>query len=191
MAILGIDEVGRGCLAGPLVVGAVLLDDDIPDLKLKDSKLLSAKQRQDLLSQIKRVALAYGLGWASSQEIDKLGLTDATKLAAHRAVEHIKIGYDKIIIDGTINLFKDDPLSQTLIKADNLIPAVSAASILAKCARDGYMHGLVKQYPEYGFDKHVGYATRDHLAALKLNGPCAIHRLSFKPVADLVRAVTV
>jgi ribonuclease HII len=180
---VGIDEVGRGCLAGPLVIGAVILAEDIPGLK--DSKLLSRTQREKLLVEINLWSEAYALGWVSASEIDKLGLTRATTLAIERALKDINVDYDEIIIDGSVNFLKDNPKVKTLIKADNLIPAVAAASILAKCARDNYMSEQAIIYPHYGFDKHVGYGTKAHLESLKTYGIYELHRLSFKPFTAL------
>jgi ribonuclease HII len=183
MVILGIDEVGRGCLAGPMVLGAVILD--VPISGLKDSKLLSKTTRKRLEAEIKLMATAYGLGWVSAKEIDDLGLTRATTLAINRAIEQIDADYDQIIIDGSVNFLPDNPKAITMIKADNLVPAASAASILAKCARDEYMAEVSKTYPHYGFDKHVGYGTKQHLDSLKAHGACELHRLSFKPLNSL------
>lgn len=184
MVTLGIDEVGRGCLAGPLVIGAVVLDQAIPGLK--DSKLLTKLQRKSLVQEIKLWAKDYSLGWVTAKEVDKLGLTKATALAVNRAMADLTANYDEIITDGNINFLPENPKSRTLIKADNLIPAVSAASILAKVARDNYMINIARTYPDYGFDKHVGYGTKYHLKQLELCGPCELHRRSFKPLSDRV-----
>ncbi|HET8991610.1 MAG TPA: ribonuclease HII [Candidatus Saccharimonadales bacterium] len=178
MITLGIDEVGRGCLAGPLVVGAVVLTQPIKGLK--DSKLLSKVQRQRLVPEIKLLSEGYALGWVSASEIDNLGLTKATELAIERALVEIKVDYDEIVIDGNYNFLKDNPKSRSLIKADNLVPAVSAASVLAKCARDQYMREQARIFPEYGFDKHVGYGTAYHIEKLQLLGLSSLHRRTFK-----------
>lgn len=182
--VVGIDEVGRGCWAGPLVAGAVLLDE--PIVGLQDSKVLNRLCRVTLAEHIHEKARAVGLGWVSPVEVDENGLTVAVSLAMQRAVDAVTIEYDQIIIDGNYNFLKGNPKAVTLVKADALVPAVSAASIVAKVARDEYMAEAAKRYPEYGFEKHVGYGTALHLASLKLHGTCALHRLSYKPIQALL-----
>lgn len=177
--LIGIDEVGRGCWAGPLVVGAVILDKNIPGLT--DSKCLNVKMREQLAGEIKKKAKHVSLGWVSSKEVDSLGLTNATKLGINRAIKDIK-NYEQIIIDGNINYLPNNPKAISLIKADLHIPAVSAASIVAKVARDEYMKKLSSAFPEYGFDKHVGYGTKLHKVALLNHGITTHHRKSFKPI---------
>ncbi|MBQ3261186.1 ribonuclease HII [Candidatus Saccharibacteria bacterium] len=221
-AILGIDEVGRGPWAGPLVVGACILGPAIekPSFSeqpsnskrvnsqeqsyvqgqpsksnwidsLTDSKKLSPKRRETLASQIYKHASAVGLGWVSSRELDQIGLSKALSLATRRAIYEIKlkqVPFSEIIIDGTLNFLKDTPLSNyvtTLKKADLLIKEVSAASIVAKVARDHYMASLAESYPNYGFENHVGYGTAAHRAALENFGPCPEHRFSFAPIAKI------
>lgn len=192
MNIVGIDEVGRGCWAGPLVAGAVLLhpdfvaDDPLRIWKLGDSKKLSKKQRELADTHIRGEALAYGLGWVSPEEVDNLGLTQAVRLAMQRAVEQIKHAYEQIIIDGDYNFLHGNPLASTLVKADSLIPSVSAASIIAKVARDNYMEQLALEHPEYGFEKHVGYGTKLHRDALERLGATQYHRMSYKPIRKIV-----
>lgn len=181
---LGIDEVGRGPWAGPMVVGAVVLGDAKIE-GLNDSKKLSAKKREKLAYEIKEKALAVATGWVSAGEIDEIGLSEALKLATRRAVAKIDIEYSKIVIDGTIKLINDDRVV-TLPKADSLIPAVSAASIVAKVARDMYMFKLGEKYPDYGFEDHVGYGTAKHKIALDKFGATNEHRRSFKPVAKVL-----
>jgi ribonuclease HII len=178
--ILGVDEVGRGCLAGPVVAGAVILD--VPIAGLKDSKKLSELQRQKLNAEIGLSALSIGIGWASPKEIDALGLTAGVRLAMQRAISKITDAYDKIIIDGNYNFFPDNPKVSVMIRADDLVPVVSAASIVAKVARDNYMCEQSLIYPAYAFDKHVGYGTKFHLEMLKAHGVCELHRLSCSPV---------
>lgn len=178
--IVGIDEVGRGAWAGPLAVGAVILGDNIDGLT--DSKKLTKNRRQQLDLEIRQKALAVGIGWVSAKRIDKIGLSQALKLAARRAMYHIKNNYDEIIIDGTAALI-DDPKVTLIKKADLLIPCVSAASIVAKVARDNYMVQLGKVFPEYSFSKHVGYGTLTHKAAIKRHGISSVHRLSFAPLS--------
>jgi ribonuclease HII len=183
MITAGMDEVGRGCWAGPLVAGAVVLRTPIAGLK--DSKKLSKKQRELLSEQIHKRALASGLGWVWPAELDKIGLTAAVKLAMERALEQITQEYDELIIDGNLNFFPDDLRAKAVIKADDSVPAVSAASIIAKVARDNYMAEISGKYPDYGFDKHVGYGTALHLERLKLHGISDQHRRSFKPIQRL------
>ena len=197
-AILGIDEVGRGPWAGPLVIGAVILPKENQDWQndLTDSKKLTAKKREQLAEIILRESPATALGWVSARELDATGLSDSLKLATRRAVRQIKgtsTPFSEIIIDGTINFLSGTTLEKyvtTLKKADFLIKEVSAASIIAKVARDNYMKELAKIYPEYGFEKHVGYGTALHKAALEKYGPTPEHRTSFKPVGKLAKNTT-
>jgi ribonuclease HII len=185
MITVGIDEVGRGCWAGPLVAGAVVLAEPITGLK--DSKKLTKSQRENLAEIIKSRAGAMGLGWVQPAEIDDIGLTAAVQLAMTRALGEIIIKYDEIIIDGNMNFLQSEPKARTIVKADDSVPAVSAASIVAKVARDNYMAEIAEQYPDYGFDVHVGYGTVLHLEQLKLHGVSEQHRRSFKPVAALLQ----
>ena len=191
MAILGIDEVGRGPWAGPLVVGACVLGDAQID-GLTDSKKLTAKKREALAPIIREKATV-GLGWVSAAELDKIGMTAALCKACRAAVKQIHVPFHEIIIDGTINFLRDTPLAshvQVLTKADLLIPEVSAASIVAKVARDDYMRKIAEKYPGYGFEKHVGYGTAAHRRALEELGACPEHRKSFKPIAELLGRAT-
>lgn len=195
--LMGLDEVGRGPLAGPLTIGAVILGTDFQSLpeynELRDSKKLTAAKRNQLAKVIRDHAPAYGLGWVKSVDIDRLSLGPALRLAARRAVNQALAKESaprptQITIDGTINLLAGtsyESITTTLKKADDLIKEVSAASIIAKVARDYYMTELAKRYPEYGFDTHMGYGTTAHLAALRKYGPCLEHRRSFRPVAEL------
>lgn len=182
--IVGIDEVGRGCLAGPLCVAAVALGEHTIE-GLTDSKMLTRKRRETLSAQIKQQANAIGIGWISAKLIDEIGMSAALKRAATIAVGHIHTPYEQIIIDGTIKLV-DDPRVVTLKKADLLIPTVSAASIIAKVARDAYMHRIHDLFGDYGFIDHVGYGTAKHLAALRAHGPSPVHRLSFAPLTPKI-----
>jgi ribonuclease HII len=185
MITVGIDEVGRGCWAGPLVAGAVILGESIAGLK--DSKKLSKLQREKLAKVIHQKAQAIGLGWVSAKEVDALGLTESVRLAMERALKQISIGFDEIIIDGNLNFFPDDVRAKAVIKADDSVPAVSAASIAAKVARDNYMADEAhKEFPNYEFDRHVGYGTALHLAKLTEFGVCDIHRLSYKPIQKIM-----
>lgn len=178
--IVGIDEVGRGCIAGPLVAGAVLFDR--PMRGLRDSKKLTRDQRVLFDAKIRKRAVAYGLGWVMPEELDEVGLTQAVRLAMERALAAIEHDYERVIIDGNYNFLKHLPKTETLIKADDLIPAVSAASILAKVARDNWMIAAHDEYPGYGFNAHVGYCTAAHRAAVAKLGVCKLHRRSFEPV---------
>lgn len=187
MKIVGVDEVGRGCWAGPLVAGAVLLEGPIKGLR--DSKKLTKLQREKLDVQIRKRAVAFGLGWVTPTELDAVGLTQAVRLAMQRAVAELTVEYDQLIIDGNYNFLAEDLKATCLIKADDVIPAVSAASILAKVARDRYMIEAAEKYPGYGFESHVGYGTSAHDSALKLLGTCDLHRQSFAPIQSLLTAI--
>lgn len=180
MQVVGIDEVGRGCWAGPLVAGAVVLHRPIPGLK--DSKKLTKKERDRLSVLIYEQALATGLGWVWPADIDTLGITTAVKRAMAAALEQIRIGYDEVIIDGHINYLPEVVGSRAVIRADDLFPTVSAASIIAKVARDAYMAEQALLYPQYGFEKHVGYGTAQHIAMLSRHGVTDLHRKSYKPI---------
>ena len=194
MAILGIDEVGRGPLAGPLVVGAVILPEDEKEwfAGLKDSKKLSVKKREELNSLILRDATATGLGWVSVKELDEVGIAEALRLATKRAVKSIQQlnqPFSQIVIDGKVNFLKGTALEEfvsTMPKADDLIREVSAASIIAKVARDQYMVELADKYSQYGFETHVGYGTAKHLAAIRKYGVTPEHRKSFEPIKSMV-----
>lgn len=195
--ILGIDEVGRGPYAGPLVIGACILGDWQNSEnaewieKLTDSKKLSAKRREELYVLIKEKALATATGWVSSTEIDEVGLSEALRLATRRAVEQIqktRVPFSEIIIDGTMNFLVGTKLEKyvsTLKKGDFLVKEISAASILAKVERDKYMAELDAIYPEYGFGKHVGYGTAAHQKAMEEFGLTPEHRRSFSPVREI------
>lgn len=180
--MIGIDEVGRGCWAGPLLVVAYRQRAALPPT-LTDSKLLTKLRRSSLISDITSAGEA-GEGWVAAHEIDELGLAAAMRLAVKRALMVIDARVnEQIIMDGTVNYCDPTFVSvQTVIKADQTHPAVSAASVYAKVRRDDYMSKLAEEYPEYGFEKHVGYGTKFHQEQLALHGPCQHHRKSFKPV---------
>ncbi len=181
--IVGIDEVGRGPWAGPLVMGAVVLGCEIDGLT--DSKKLSKKRREELNDEILESAQAVGLGWVSAEEIDELGLSMALTECCKRALQQIKVSYHEIIIDGTVNFLKETGKGSyvTLMKkADLLVPSVSAASIVAKVARDRFMEEQDILYPNYGFNSHAGYGTAAHRAAIEKYGVTPLHRLSFAPL---------
>lgn len=182
--IVGIDEVGRGCWAGPVVAGAVLLEK--PMRGLRDSKKLTREQREVCDKRIRKTARAIGIGWVWVEELDQIGMTKAVQLAMQRALAQIDLPYNELIIDGNYNYLKDVPSSRALVKADDKIPAVSAASIVAKVARDAYMREIAQKHPHYGFESHVGYGTKAHRDALALYGICELHRRSFEPIQQLV-----
>lgn len=185
--IVGIDEVGRGPWAGPLVFGAVVLGGVQID-GLTDSKKLTKKRREILDKEIRAKADAYALGWVSADELDEVGMSKACELACRRALEQITVPYSEIIIDGTVNFLKDTgkgPYVTTMKQADLLVPSVSAASILAKVARDTFMEEQDVLYPGYGFASHVGYGTKKHANALKQFGITPLHRRSFAPIAAI------
>ena len=193
MRIVGIDEVGRGCLAGPVVAGAVLLDTKatrlLQKIHLTDSKKMTQKQREVAYDFIIEHAIGYGIGWVFPSEVDQSGLTQAVANAMLQALDAIQLDYDRVIIDGNYNYLPTNSKAETMIKADLSELSVSAASVIAKVARDRYMAEQAEMYPEYGFEKHVGYGTKVHLEALQRYGPSAIHRLSVKPVAVLREVV--
>ncbi len=177
----GVDEVGRGPLAGPVVAGAVILQVQRPIEGLKDSKRLSEKRREQLCGQIRQHALAYALGRAEVEEIDRLNILQATMLAMRRAVDALPVRPRVVYVDGN----RLPPLTMpavAVVGGDDRVPPISAGSIIAKTARDAEMSELARQYPGYGFERHKGYATRQHLEALARLGPSAAHRASFAPV---------
>lgn len=183
--ILGIDEVGRGPWAGPLVIGAVVLGGATID-GLTDSKKLTKKRRKELDVVIREQASGYGLGWVHADEIDRIGLSAALKQATIRAVEQIRTPYHGIIIDGTINFLAETTKARyvtTMKKADLLVPSVSAASIIAKVARDTYMAAQDEKWEGYHFASHVGYGTAAHRQAIERYGVTPLHRLSVAPLA--------
>lgn len=183
--ICGVDEAGRGPLAGPVCAAAVILDASRPIDGLADSKKLSERQRDLLAPLIRERALAWCVAYASVEEIDELNILQATLLAMRRAVEGLQIRPARMLVDGLYCPQVDIP-GEAIVKGDSKVAAISAASILAKTARDELMVVLHRQYPHYGFDGHKGYPTAAHLAALREHGVSAVHRRSFKPVRDLL-----
>jgi len=179
--LAGVDEVGRGPLAGAVVTAAVILDPDNPVIGLGDSKKLTEKKRQQLSIEIKQKALSYCIARAEHEEIDQLNIFHATLLAMKRAVEGLSVQPDKVLVDGKFCPDIELPCD-AIIKGDSKVAAISAASILAKVARDNEMIMLDSVYPGYGFAKHKGYPTKFHIEALKISGITPIHRKSFKPV---------
>jgi len=180
-AIAGVDEAGRGPLAGAVYAAAVILAPERPIEGLADSKVLKAERRESLAARIKADALAWCVAYATVQEIDTMNILRATLLAMQRAVQGLAPAPQLALVDGN----QAPRLScavQTIVKGDATVPAISAASILAKTARDADLMRLHAQYPEYGFDSHKGYGTRQHLDALRRHGPCPEHRRSFAPI---------
>jgi ribonuclease HII len=186
--IAGVDEAGRGPLAGPVYAAAVILDPDCPIPGLRDSKVLSAAQRERLAAQIRAHALAWAVAAADVAEIDALNILQATLLAMRRAVEALDTAPTEALIDGNRVPRLACP-ARAIVKGDRDVAAISAASILAKTARDALLLGLHDLYPWYGFARNKGYGTKEHLAALERHGPCPEHRLSFAPVAQMRIAV--
>ena len=182
----GVDEAGRGPLAGPVVAAAVILDDLQPIAGLDDSKKLSAKRREQLFDEIRARALCFSIAEATVQEIDALNILQATLLAMKRAVEGLRLKPQMVLVDGN-RLPTLDILAEAIVQGDALVPAISAASILAKVHRDRLCEQMHQRYPAYGFDQHKGYGTAQHLAALQAHGPADCHRMTFAPVARSVR----
>jgi len=176
--ICGVDEAGRGPLAGPVCAAAVILPEHIQLSGLTDSKKLSDKKRRELFPIIKEQAIAYGIGFASQQEIDEINILQATFLAMQRALDALEGKPELALIDG--NREKDFGLPvKTVVKGDSLSANIAAASVLAKVTRDDLMLKLAEEYPQYGFEIHKGYGTKAHYEALREHGPCPIHRMSF------------
>lgn len=184
--IAGVDEVGRGCLAGPVAAAAVILEDEVNIPLLRDSKKLNKKQRDKVQLQIKQQARHIGIGWVSATEVDEFGLSWAVKQSGIRAIQAMDIEPEFVILDGNHNYLKDtDYQSEAYIGADATESCVAAASIIAKCARDNYMELVAKAHPGYGFESHVGYGTAKHKLALAELGPSLHHRKSFAGVVQL------
>lgn len=184
--VAGVDEAGRGPLAGPVVAAAVILDELRPIHGLADSKKLSARRREALFDEIRAKALCCSIAQASVEEIDELNILQATLLAMRRAVMGLRLPPKLVLVDGN-RLPVLDIRAEAIVKGDDKVPAISAASILAKVTRDRWCLEYHPQFPQYGFDQHKGYGTADHLAALRLHGPCPQHRRTFRPVTDLLR----
>ena len=176
--ICGVDEAGRGPLAGPVYAAAVILPPHLDIPGLTDSKKLTDKKRRELFPIIQEQAVAYGIGSASEQEIDEINILQATFLAMERALSQLAVRPDLALIDG--NREKDFGIPvKTVVKGDSLSANIAAASVLAKVSRDDWMLEMAKKFPQYGFDVHKGYPTRAHYDALRTYGPCPIHRMSF------------
>ena len=181
--VAGVDEAGRGPLAGPVVAAAVILDDTQPIAGLVDSKKLSAARRERLYDQIRARALCCSVAMASVEEIDRLNILQATLLAMRRAVQGLRLKPRLVLVDGN-RLPVLDVRAEAIVQGDAKVQAISAASILAKVTRDRGLQALHDKYPHYGFDQHKGYGTAQHLEALRRWGPCPEHRRSFAPVAE-------
>ena len=182
--VAGIDEVGRGCLSGPVVAAAYMANSQAELPLVRDSKKVTASQRQKLYTQLLPAAIDYAIGLASPEEIDDINILQATKLAMRRAVTGLKIKPQLLLIDGNARIFSEIP-QQTVVKGDAKYGNIASASIIAKVTRDTVMERLHLQYPHYYFDKNKGYGTADHLKALQEHGPCPIHRFSFNGVGQL------
>jgi ribonuclease HII len=182
----GVDEAGRGPLAGPVVAAAVILDDLQPIKGLADSKVLTALRREKLYDEIRAKALCCSIAMATVEEIDSLNILQATLLAMRRAVEGLRLKPVKVLVDGN-RLPTLSILAEAIVKGDARIPSISAASILAKVHRDRWCEQFHLEYPQYGFAGHKGYGTAEHLAALREHGACPQHRRSFSPVAEVLR----
>ena len=186
--IAGVDEAGRGPLAGPVVAAAVVLDPRRPIDGLRDSKQLTAARRRELAVMIRASALAYAVAQASVAEIDRLNILQASLLAMRRAIEALKPAADLVLVDGN-RLPMIAISARAIVGGDAIEPAISAASILAKTHRDALMLRLHARYPQYGFARHFGYPTPQHLALLNELGPCAVHRRTFAPVRVLLETL--
>ena len=182
----GVDEAGRGPLMGPVVAAAVILDELNPIKGLADSKVLTALRREKLYDEIRSKALCFSIAIATAEEIDTINILQATMLAMKRAVETLRLKPNKVLVDGN-RLPTLVILSEAIVKGDSLVPAISAASILAKVYRDRWCEEFHLEYPQYGFAGHKGYGTAEHLAALREHGACPQHRRSFAPVAEVLR----
>lgn len=176
--ICGVDEAGRGPLAGPVCAATVILPEGLEIPGLNDSKKLSDKRRRELFPIIQQQAIAYGIGWASEKEIDEINILQATFLAMHRALEAMGTKADLALVDGNRDPGFSIP-TKTVVKGDSLSANIAAASVLAKVSRDTLMEELAEKYPGYGFEIHKGYGTKAHYAALEAVGPCEIHRMTF------------
>ncbi len=183
--VAGVDEAGRGPLAGPVVAAAVILDDLQPIRGLADSKTLTALRRERLFDEIRAKALCCSIAQASAEEIEQLNILQATLLAMRRAVDGLRLKPNKVLVDGN-RLPVLDVLAEAIIKGDALVPAISAASILAKVHRDRWCVEYDRQFPQYGFARHKGYGTAEHIAALRQHGPSPQHRKTFRPVTELM-----
>ncbi|MDB5848130.1 MAG: ribonuclease [Rhodoferax sp.] len=179
----GVDEAGRGPLAGPVMAAAVILDDLRPIHGLADSKKLTAARREELFDEIRAKALCCSVAHATVEEIDQFNILQATLLAMRRAVEGLRLTPLRVLVDGN-RLPTLKMMAEAIVKGDALVPAISAASILAKVTRDRWCAEIDLQYPHYGFGTHKGYGTTAHLDALRAHGACPLHRRTFSPVTE-------
>ncbi|MCK9214347.1 MAG: ribonuclease HII [Rhodoferax sp.] len=187
--IAGVDEAGRGPLAGPVLAAAVILDELHPIKGLADSKKLTERKREQLFDEIRAKSLCFSVAQASVQEIDTLNILQATLLAMRRAVEGLRLSPKLVLVDG--NRLPVLPMrAEAIVKGDALVAAISAASILAKVTRDRWCREVDAVYPAYGFARHKGYGTAAHLSALQAHGACPVHRTSFRPVTEVLQGVT-
>ena len=188
----GVDEAGRGPLAGPVVAAAVILDDRNVPSGLRDSKKLKEGDRDLLAGEIRARALAWAVAWADRAEIDAINILNATMLAMRRAIIGLRVRPDLVLVDGNRLpdlRFGDRPVEgRAIVRGDDRVPSISAASILAKTTRDAIMRERCALYPDYAFSRHKGYGTELHRERLNLHGPCAEHRRSFAPVRDLLQS---
>ena len=187
--VAGVDEAGRGPLAGPVVAAAVILDDLQPIKGLADSKTLTALRRERLFDEIRAKALCCSIAQANVEEIERLNILQATLLAMRRAVDGLRLRPNKVLVDGN-RLPTLDVMAEAIVRGDALVPAISAASILAKVHRDRWCLEYHQQFPQYGFAKHKGYGTAEHLAALRRHGATPQHRKTFRPVTELMLEVS-
>lgn len=185
LLVAGVDEAGRGPLAGPVVAAAVILDPAKPIAGLADSKKLSEAKRDQLFTLIKQSSLSWAIASASVEEIDELNILQATLLAMQRAVQGLPIRPDRVLVDGNQLPVLSIP-AQAIVKGDSKVQAISAASILAKVERDRLMYDYHKDYPDFSFHQHKGYGTPQHLAEIRQHGILEIHRKTFKPLKDML-----
>ena len=183
--VCGVDEAGRGPLAGPVFAACVILDPAFPIKGLADSKTLTEGKRNSLTLAIKAHSIAWAIGFASVREIDRLNILQASLLAMKRAIGKLQVTPARVLVDGNHSPRLKFPVT-TIVRGDSLVPEISAASILAKTVRDAEMMALHRRFPRYGFDQHKGYSTEQHLAALKIHGVSVVHRRSFAPVRELM-----
>lgn len=181
--VCGVDESGRGPLAGPVFAACVILNPASPIEGLADSKALTEEKRNSLTFAIKAYSIAWAIGFASVREIDRLNILQASLLAMKRAIVKLQVTPARVLVDGNQSPRVKFPVT-TIVRGDSLVPEISAASILAKTARDAEMMVLHRRFPQYGFDQHKGYSTEQHLAALKIHGASVVHRRSFAPVRE-------
>ena len=182
--VAGLDEVGRGCLAGPVVAAACILDPTKPLPEgLNDSKQVAAKQREEIAEELRETSIAFAIGSVDADEIDRINILEATKLAMHRALANLAPSADFLLVDALT--LKGIGIGQrSIIKGDSISASIAAASIIAKTYRDGLMHAYDMEFPHYGFAAHVGYGTKTHLEAIKLHGACHLHRKTFRGVTQ-------